>query len=125
MKTAKEQLAEAFDSLKSKRVSKYRNVKTEYDGVLYDSKKEAAYARLLDTMRKATHPSDRVYRVERQVPFPVVLNGKKICVYRADFVVTYADGREQVIDVKGMKTAIYRLKKKLVEAQYGFEIHEE
>ncbi|MBU6390533.1 DUF1064 domain-containing protein, partial [Patescibacteria group bacterium] len=38
--------------------------------------------------------------------------------------VIFGDGREEIVDVKGMKTAVYRLKKKLVEAQYGIKIIE-
>lgn len=52
------------------------------------------------------------------------MNGKKICKYIADFRVTYADGRIEVVDVKGVRTGVYRLKKKLVEAQYGIIIIE-
>lgn len=38
--------------------------------------------------------------------------------YIADFLVTYKDGRQAVIDVKGVKTEVYRIKKKLFEYKY-------
>ena len=104
--------------------SKYHNKKTEYDGVTFMSRKEANYASLLDTLKFAKGTSDKVLSYEKQVPYPIELNGKKICKYLADFKVTYCDGRIEIIDVKGFKTDIYRLKKKLVEAQYGIEIKE-
>ena len=107
-----------------KTLSKYRNVQTEYKGQKFMSKKEAEYAMQLDFMRKATNPRDKVLEYECQVPFQIVLNGKKICKYLADFRVKYADGREEIIDVKGVRTDVYRLKKKLVEAQYGIQIIE-
>lgn len=107
-----------------KTLSKYRNVQTEYNGIKFMSKKEAEYAMQLDWQRKATSPRDRVVEYECQVPFQIVLNGKKICKYLADFRVKYADGREEIIDVKGVRTDVYRLKKKLVEAQYGIQIIE-
>lgn len=38
--------------------------------------------------------------------------------YLADFVVTYKDGREEVIDTKGFQTKDYLLKKKLLLYRY-------
>lgn len=38
--------------------------------------------------------------------------------YIADFLVKYSDGREEVVDVKGMRTDVYKLKKKLLLHQY-------
>lgn len=105
-------------------LSKYRNVQTEYNGFKFMSKKEAEYAMQLDFMKKAKAPRDRVLSWVPQVPFQVILNGKKICKYIADFKVEYADGRTEIVDVKGVRTDVYRLKKKLVEAQYGIEIIE-
>jgi hypothetical protein len=54
-----------------------------------------------------------------QPSYPIVIAGKKICTYRADF--SYFDGSKFVVeDVKSRptKTPIYRLKKKLVEATF-------
>jgi len=106
------------------RRSKYGNVKTEYMGEKFDSKKEARYAQELDMQKHAKDPKWRVHSWERQVPFVIVVNDVKICKYVADFRVNYTDGREEIVDVKGVRTAIYKLKKKLVEAQYGIEIKE-
>ena len=38
--------------------------------------------------------------------------------YRADFVVTYANGTEEVVDVKGMKTRVYINKRKQLLKKY-------
>lgn len=108
----------------TKKGSKYGNKKTIYKGEKYDSEKEAEYARDLDTARFAKSNRDRVVGVERQIPFKVHIGGKNICTYRADFVVSYADGKKEVIDVKGYKTEVYKIKKKLVEALYKIEIKE-
>ena len=105
-------------------MTKYGNKKTEYKGETYDSKKEADYAKMLDTLRFAANPKDRVIGSDRQVRFPVEIEGSKICVYIADFRVRYADGREEIVDVKGVRTAVYILKKKLVEAIYKIKIIE-
>ena len=104
--------------------SKYGNLKTEYNGTIFMSKKEANYAMQLDFQKKAKNKADKVISYTMQVPFQVIMNGKKICKYLADFKVLYADGREEIIDVKGVRTQMYRLKKKLVEAQFGIEIKE-
>ena len=98
--------------------SKYGNKKTEYKGMIFDSKKEANYCATLDLLKKASKEEDRVVSYERQVPFQITLNEKKICKYYADFIVLYADGRKEIVDVKGYRTALYKLKKKLVEAQF-------
>jgi hypothetical protein len=104
--------------------SKYHNKRTVYEGQTFMSKREAGYARTLDALKYAKDPKEKVVSYETQVPFQIELNGKKICKYIADFVVKYKDGHTEVVDPKGFKTALYRLKKKLVEAQYGIEIKE-
>ena len=38
--------------------------------------------------------------------------------YRADFVVTYTNGTEEVVDVKGMKTRVYINKRKQLLEKY-------
>jgi len=47
-----------------------------------------------------------------------------VTTYVADFRYKNKEGKEVVEDVKGFKTAIYRLKKKLVKAYYGISILE-
>lgn len=39
-------------------------------------------------------------------------------VYRADFRVTYKDGHQEIEDVKGMETEIFKLKRKMFEYRY-------
>ena len=36
----------------------------------------------------------------------------------ADFVVTYSDGHVEVIDVKGVRTDVYKLKRKMLLFKY-------
>lgn len=105
-------------------MSKYGNVKTVYKGQTFDSGKEAGYAKLLDTLRRAKNERDRVVSYETQFIYEIKVNGKHIANYFADFLVFYADGHSEVIDVKGVRTDVYKLKKKLVEAIHGIEIKE-
>ena len=103
--------------------SKYGNRKTPYNGRMYDSALEARYAGELDMLRKATG-KDRVVDVKYQVRFPIEVKKQRICVYIADFVVTYQDGRVEVIDAKGVLTDTYKLKRRLMKVCHGIEIKE-
>lgn len=105
---------------KKSRYNKYGAKKTEYNGVTFDSKAEAHRAYELDMLKR----SGEVIDIEYQPVFEVVVEGKKICKYKADFKVTYSDGHIEIEDVKGVKTPVYKLKKKLVEAIYNIEIIE-
>ena len=100
-------------------MSKYSAIKTEVDGFIFASKREAKrYSEL-----KLAERNGDISNLELQPKFPLIVNGKKVATYIADF--RYTERGEVVIeDSKGFRTAIYRLKKKMVEAQYGVEIIE-
>jgi hypothetical protein len=110
------------------RKNKFNAKKTEYNGDMYDSKKEAEYARELDLAMHAVDEKDRVKRWERQLRFRVKIEGVYFTTYVLDFMVVYADNRVEYIDVKGYKKGpaydLFKLKKKLVEYQYKIEIKE-
>lgn len=103
------------------RGNKYRAVKTEVDGILFDSKKEAKRYKELKLLEKAGDILDLIL----QPPYEIKINGIKICIYKADF--QYFDKQKDAIvteDCKGFKTPVYRLKKKLMKALYGIDILE-
>ncbi len=108
--------------------NKFSAKKTEYDGIMYDSKSEAVFARHLDQCRLAKDPKERVVEVFPQVKFLFVLNGKNIFTYILDFKVAYADKTIKYFDVKGYKKGaaynVFRIKKKCIEAQYDIAIIE-
>ena len=87
----------------------------EYNGYTYHSKMEAAYAAELDLRLRAKD----IIGWRRQVPLELCLNGKKICTYRIDFIVEYADGTEDWVEIKGLETPEWKLKWKMTEAIYG------
>jgi len=64
----------------------------------------------------------KITNLRRQVRFPLVVNGKRVCDYIADFVYV-ENGTEVVEDVKGFATAVFKLKSKLFTAVYGKEIN--
>jgi len=93
-------------------MTKYRAIKADCaHGHTHDSKAEAARCNDLHVLEA----SGAIQRLEQQPVFPVIIDGKVICKYKADFAWWTADCRV-VEDVKGMTTPIFNLKKKLVEA---------
>jgi hypothetical protein len=95
---------------------KFNAVRCERDGYKFASKKERTrYDEL-----KAWQKSGIVTFFLMQVPFHLTAGVKYVC----DFQVFWANGDITFEDVKGMKTDIYKLKKKQVEAIYGVEITE-
>jgi hypothetical protein len=107
-----------------KKRHKYNAKKTEYNGVMFDSKKEANRAMELDLLIRGKV----VEKVEYQPVFDCIIEDKKICKYKADFKVFYLDGHIEYEDVKGCKKcsaySMFRLKKKLVEALFNVKIIE-
>lgn len=109
--------------------SKYGNKKVVVDGHTFDSSDEFAFFQLLELSKAAAHPSERVVEIERQVSYlliPAQL-GERPTTYKADFVVRFADGRREVIDVKSEATRrlpTYRIKRKLMLERHGIVIKE-
>ena len=103
-------------------MTKYRAIKTTVDGITFDSKREANRYSELKMMEKA----GIINSLKLQPEFKCQINGKKICTYKADFEYLMVDdigpqgqiGYYIVEDVKGFKTPVYKLKKKLVEALF-------
>ena len=83
------------------------------------SKREAAYYADLKLREKA----GEVHGVEIQRPFAITISGLLICTYRCDFsYIDNADKRLHVVDVKGVETDVFRLKKKLMKAVHKIDI---
>lgn len=99
--------------------TKYGNVKVELDGHKFDSKREARRYQDLKLMEK-------VHQISNLVVHPrwrIFIKGQEICDYIGDFEYEI-DGCIVVEDTKGFRTAVYRIKKKLMKAAYGIEIVE-
>lgn len=93
---------------------KFGAVPTKRDDRTYASKAEARYADALETRKRL---GDVLFWLE-QVPLRLP-GGVK---YVVDFVEFHADGTCHFVDVKGMVTPMFTLKKKQVEALYPIEI---
>jgi hypothetical protein len=96
--------------------AKYHNKKTEVNGIEFDSKAEADYYVYAMQLQAAGH----ITRLDLQPRFELMraftdneLRRHRAIVYVADFYIEYKDGRRLVIDVKGVQTAEFKLKRKL------------
>ena len=102
-------------------MSKFGNIPQRVDGIFFHSKREARHYKVLKVMQQAGIIRD----LEMQPKFKLDINGTHICNYFSDF--KYFDNeldREVVVDVKGVKTQVYKLKKRLMLAIHGIEIEE-
>ena len=97
------------------RPHKYRAKPITVDGCRFDSQSEAKRYGELKLLERA----GEISRLELQPVIECTVNGVIVCRYRGDF--GYFDNAKSasvIEDVKGVKTPVYRLKKKLVEALY-------
>jgi hypothetical protein len=106
--------------------NKFNNVKIEIDGYKFDSIKEGNYYGQLK-IRKQT---GLIKDFKLQVKYDIVVNNIHIAKYFLDFLIEHNDGSFEYIDIKGkdyksqkfIKTSVFALKKKLIEAIYGIQI---
>lgn len=118
-------------------MNKYRNRKITYNGEKYDSVKEYRRHDELKLLEKA----GKISGLQRQVKFELIpaqrepdTIGKRggvrpgkllesaVCYY-ADYVYT-KDGKTVVEDVKGLRTPVYIIKRKLMLYIHGIRIEE-
>ncbi|PHG62514.1 DUF1064 domain-containing protein [Bacillus toyonensis] len=101
-------------------MSKYKNKKVDLDGHVFDSKAEANYYECL----KIRHVKGEVEGFELQPIFKLQPAFKKqdknfqAITYIADFLVYLPNGEVEVIDIKGMITETFNVKRKLFEYKY-------
>lgn len=102
--------------------NKYGAVKTEVDGIMFDSKREAKRYQELRLLEQA----GEITNLRLQVPFELIPKSKygMPIRYIADF--TYNNGNGQLIveDAKGVKTPVYLLKRRIMAEIYNIEIKE-
>ena len=113
--------------------SKYKNRKTVYRGVKFDSEKEAQrYAELL-----ALENAGIIQGLRTQVAFELIPAQKlptpvrmpkgylkrteRKTEYKADFVYV-KDGKTVVEDTKGYETEVWKIKRKLMLEKYGIQV---
>lgn len=106
-------------------MSKYNNRKIRVGGEVFDSKRE--YNRWCEL--RLLERSGIIQNLQRQVKFRLIDSQKtperaeRPCDYIADFVY-YENGKRVVEDCKGMRTDVYKIKRKLMLEKYNISIKE-
>lgn len=101
------------------RGNKFGAKKVQADGYTFDSKAEALRYDELQLLEKI----GRIQNLEVHPEFVVIVKGAQVCKVLMDF--RYWDDPSEMFiieDVKGKDNAMSRLKRKLVEAQYGIKV---
>ena len=107
--------------------NKYKNKKVIYDGIKFDSNREMAYYIKLKMLEQKGIIKDLKLQKSFELQPSFKINGKTYqkITYKADFsYISVEDNKLHVIDVKGFKTEVYKLKKKMFAYKYGIEIEE-
>lgn len=108
--------------------NKFHAKKVTKDGRTFDSKHEAGRYTELQLLRRAGKITDLRCQVSfLLIPAQYDENHRCIersCKYVADFTYRDENGTFIVEDAKGLKTDVYRIKKKLMLAKYGIQIKE-
>ena len=125
---------------KDKSAGKIAHKKTEVDGIMFHSKMESKYYEHLKELKE----QGEVLKFELQPEYIlqdkfIVVDGEVIygedarfsklkkkhkaetiraIKYIADFIVTYNDGRVEVVDTKGKSTVDFEIKKKMLLCKY-------
>ncbi len=100
--------------------SKYGNIKTQVDGIKFDSKAEA---RLYLDKIKTRLLAGEIDRLTFQPKYPIVINGIKVCDVVLDFAFReLSSGEVRHVDYKGRDNPLSKLKRKLLEAQYKIQV---
>ena len=115
----------SWKNLGKQTTSKYKNKKVVVDNILFDSKKEANYYTKLKILKDAGKITDLELQKKFILQDKFTLNSKtyRAITYVADFVYK-ENGQVHVVDTKGYRTQVYKIKKKLFMKKYGIEIEE-
>lgn len=105
-------------------MSKYGNKKVEEDGYEFDSMAERDYYRQLKWLRQ--HKEIAAFTLQPRYTLLEAFekDGKKHrkTEYIADFEILHNDNTVEVVDVKGMTTPVFQLKRKLFESKYPHKL---
>lgn len=104
-------------------MSKYHAIKVTEDGITFDSRAEHRRYGELKLLRAAGEIRD----LQVHTKHPLMVNGVDCGYYMDDFsyqAAPFSLGERVFEDVKGIRTPVYSLKKKLMRAIYNIEITE-
>ncbi len=120
MKRLKRSIPRSSLMMRTSTRSKYNAKKVVIDDIKFDSKAEAAYYQQLKLLKMTGEVVSFDLQPEFVLQESFRKNGKlyRAIKYKADFLVRYSDGHEELIDIKGMLTKEFRIKQKLFELRY-------
>lgn len=101
--------------------SKYGSVKKSVNGIVFDSKRESNRYQELMVLEQA----GEIKNLRLQVPFELIPKSKygMPIRYIADFV--YYENEQLIVeDAKGVRTPVYKIKRRLMAEVYGIQIKE-
>lgn len=121
--TKKTRLEVIADEENPEKKSKYSSAKTDVDGITFDSKKEAEFYAELKLRERAGEISHLRLQPRYLLQEAFKHEGKQYreMEYVADFEYV-EDGITVVVDVKGFRTAVYMIKRKLFLYRYGDKV---
>src|SRR3990167_2314277 len=100
-------------SYRSRPRSKYGAVGVKTPDGFFASKAEMG--RLL--VLKCHQAEGKIVKVDRQVKFELLPKPYRV-VFVADFVVTHLDGTQEVIEVKGYPTPVWKIKERMIRTKF-------
>lgn len=109
---------------RANRRRKYNNRKIELDGYVFDSKLEADYYTELKLRKQAKDIKSFKIQPRYLLQNSFVKENVKYqkIEYVADFEILHNDGSIEVIDTKGVKTAVFRIKEKMFHKRYSHKL---
>ncbi len=104
--------------------NKYRNKKVEVDGHIFDSIAESKYYQQLKWLE--ANKQILFFRIQPRYLLQEAFekDGKthRKIEYVADFEIHHTDGSIEVVDVKGYKTDMFRIKEKMFHKKYPHKL---
>lgn len=101
-------------------MAKYGNKKVAVDNIVFDSAIESRYYIYLSELQKQGVVTDIALQPVFTLQESFRKEGKlhRAITYKADFQVSYADGRTEIVDIKGFTTTDFKIKQKMFEYRY-------
>jgi len=125
MRVSKETYEKLMNHSIDVKVNKYKNKRVVYDGHMFDSIKEKKYYIKLKVLEELGKIKDLKLQVKFELIPSFKFNNKTIrsINYVADFTYNDEENKLHIVDTKGIRTEVYKIKKKLMNYK-GYEIEE-
>ena len=125
MRVSKERYSKLLNNSIEYKQNKYKNKKVVYNGIKFDSQKERNYYIKLKLLEDKGKIKDLKLQVKYELQ-PKFKSGNKniqAISYIADFTYLDEENKLHIIDTKGVRTDVYKIKKKMMQYK-GLEIEE-